>query len=185
MPLTVVIPEMECYDETNNRFIYIKQQKLQLEHSLVSLSKWESKWNISYLFTDHKTREQTLDYIRCMTITQNVDPNVYICLPANIIKEINEYIEKPQTATTITSNRPKNKKGKKEIVTAELIYYWMFSYNISKECEKWHLSRLLRLIEVFSIKNDNSSNNKMSRKEILQQNKAMNEARKKAYNTKG
>ena len=149
--LTITIPAREMFDDKTQRFLSTKEQTLQLEHSLVSLSKWESKWNKPFLSKDEKTTEETLDYIRCMTITQNVDPDIYNGLTSSNIESINKYIDAPMTATTFHND---NQKGRgREIVTSELIYYWMISHNIPMECQKWHLNRLLTLIRVCNVKN--------------------------------
>lgn len=175
------IPGAEYWDEQKQEFVYKKPVVLQLEHSLVSLSKWESKWNKAFLSKGEKTNEETLDYIKCMTITQNVNPDVYARLTIKNFEEINAYIDAPMTATTFGED--KNKKPNKEIITAELIYYWMIALNIPFECQKWHLNRLLTLIRVCDIKN--SPPKKMSKKEIMSRNAALNEARKKQLNTRG
>ena len=179
--LTIVIPEMEFWDEINEEFIYPKGQTLQLEHSLVSLSKWESKWHKPFLYTKEKTEEETLDYIRCMTITQNVDPDVYNRLTNDNIRQINEYIENPMTATTFTDE--KNSKSSKEIITAEIIYYWMVSLNIPQEYQKWHLNRLITLIRVCNVKN--TPPKKRSMRDVMNRNRALNEARRKQLHSKG
>ena len=178
--LKITIPEMEFYDEDNNEFIMFNEQVLQLEHSLVSISKWESKWHIPFLDGKDKTLEQIIDYVRCMTITQNVKPEVYNRLTEDNLKAINDYIENPMTATTFSDI---NQRPSREIITSEIIYYWMVSFNIPFECQKWHLNKLLTLIKVCNIKN--SPPKKMSRQEILSRNRALNEARKKNLNTKG
>lgn len=175
------IPGAEYWDEQKQEFVYKKPVVLQLEHSLVSLSKWESKWNKAFLSKGEKTNEETLDYIKCMTITQNVNPDVYARLTIKNFEEINAYIDAPMTATTFGED--KSKKSNKEIITAELIYYWMIALNIPFECQKWHLNRLLALIRVCDIKN--SPPKKMSKKEIMSRNAALNEARKKQLNTRG
>lgn len=171
---------MEFYDEDNNEFIMFNEQVLQLEHSLVSISKWESKWHIPFLDGKDKTLEQIIDYVRCMTITQNVKPEVYNRLTEDNLKAINDYIENPMTATTFSDD---NQRPSREIITSEIIYYWMVSFNIPFECQKWHLNKLLTLIKVCNIKN--SPPKKMSRQEILSRNRALNEARKKNLNTRG
>ena len=176
--LTLTIPETEFYDEIKNEFKIVKEQKLVLEHSLVSLSKWESKWHKPFLGKDPKTREETTDYIRCMTVN-SVDPMVYQCITANHIEQINKYIENPMTATTIKEQ----KKSGREIITAEIIYYWMIALQIPFECQKWHLNRLLTLINVVNIKN--KPQKKMSKKNIMLQNASLNAARKKALHTRG
>lgn len=178
--LQITIPAMnDLWDERNQQFLSIKETTIQLEHSLLSISKWESKWNKSFINTKDKTEDELIDYIKCMTITKNVDPNIYVCLTAENIQEIVNYINAPMTATTIRDTG----KGNHEIVTSELIYYWMISLNIPVKFEKWHLNRLITLIRVCSIKNQPAK--KMSRGEIMQRNAALNAARKKRWNTKG
>lgn len=179
--LQVTIPANEGYNEATNEFITIKKQELVLEHSLVSISKWESKWNKPFLGKEQKTEEEVLDYIRCMTLTQNVDPNVYKLLPNDIIQQITKYIEAPMTATWF--HEDKNKPSSHETITSELIYYWMIALNIPFECQKWHLNRLLTLIRVCNIKNTPPS--KMSKSELMARNRSLNAARKKANNTHG
>lgn len=179
--LTITIPTTEMWDEKNEKFIDIKECRLQLEHSLVSLSKWESKWCKPFLFTNDKTAEEIMDYVRCMTLTTNVSPEVYYGLTSENIKAINAYIEAPMTATHFGSEQ--NGSGKREIVTSELIYYWMIALNIPFECQKWHLNRLLTLIRICNIKNQPAK--KMSRKEIMSRNAALNAARRKQLGTKG
>lgn len=179
--LQLTIPATEQWDERKQEFIQTKEQTLQLEHSLVSLSKWESKWNKSFLSNHEKTYEETLDYIKCMTITQNVNPDVYSCLTSANIEQVNKYIQAPMTATVFRED--KNGKNNREVVTAELIYYWMIALNIPFECQKWHLNRLLTLIRVCNIKN--TPPKKRSRREIMSRNAALNAARRKQFNTSG
>ena len=179
--LQITIPATEQWDEKNQVFVKTDEQVLRLEHSLVSLHKWESKWHKSFLFTKEKTYEETLDYIKCMTLTQNVNPDVYYCLTNENITQINEYIADPMTATYIYEDE---KKGiNRDKVTAELIYYWMISLGIPFECQKWHLNQLLALIKVCNVKN--SPKKRMSNRDILSRNKALNEARKKSMHTRG
>lgn len=176
IPLT-----QEGWDEEKQEFVEPKVQILQLEHSLVSLSKWESKWNKSFISNHNKTDEEILDYIRCMTITQNVDPEVYTHLTRDNIKAVNDYIAAPMTATYF----PEDKSGKKsrEVVTAELIYYWMIALQIPFECQKWHLNKLLTLIRVCNIKN--APPKKMSKKATASEYARLNAARRAQFNTKG
>jgi len=171
----------EFYDDQRGEFVYTKPIDLRLEHSLVSLSKWESRWKIPFLSAKGLTREQSLSYIECMTMNQNVDPLVYQSLTNSDIQKVNQYIEDPQTATTFHDwkNTPRNR----ETVTSELIYFWMAQYNIPFECQKWHLNRLLTLIRIASIKN--APPKKMSKREILSQNKSLNAARRAAMGSKG
>jgi hypothetical protein len=183
LQITIPAAVLEEFDEDTNEFVYTtiaKEQTLQLEHSLVSLSKWESKWCKPFLSKAEKTSEEILDYIKFMTITQNVKPDVYNRLTTNNIEEINKYIDSPMTATTFTKD---NTKGSREIVTAELIYYWMIALNIPFECQKWHLNRLLTLIRVCNIKN--TPPKKMSKRATASQYAQLNAARRKQMNTKG
>jgi len=178
--LRIIIPENEYFNNTTQEFINIKETELSLEHSLVSISKWESKWHKPFLSKEEKTNEEMIDYIRCMTITQNVNPMVYSFLSNDNIKSINEYINNPMTATTFSEN----KKGtNREIITSEIIYYWMVSYQIPFECQRWHINRLLTLIRVCSIKNQPSK--KMPMNEIMRSNKNLNQIRKSKLNTRG
>lgn len=180
--LQLVIPlGPEIFDDEKQEFVTPDTKTLQLEHSLVSLSKWESKWCKPFFSKDEKTPEETIDYIKCMTITQNVKDEVYSHLTRDNIMQINNYIEAPMTATTFS----KNKKGNssREIITSELIYYWMIELNIPSEYQKWHLNRLLTLIQVCNVKNEPAK--KMSNKEIMSRNRALNAARKKKLNTRG
>ena len=179
--LPITIPGQELWDEVNEEFIYLDEQTLQLEHSLISLSKWESKWHKSFLNTKNKTTEEIIDYIRCMTVTPHVDPKIYACLTNEHIKQINDYIEDPMTATTFSEEN--NSKANKEIITAEIIYYWMVSLNIPPEYQKWHLNRLITLIRVCNIKN--TPPKKRSMRDIMNRNTALNEARRRKFNSKG
>lgn len=179
--LQIIVPAVELWDEEKQLFINIKEHKLQLEHSLVSISKWESKWCKPFLSRNDKTVEEVLDYIKCMTITQNVDSEVYNYLTEDNFAAINEYIDAPMTATTFSEDRLG--KTNREIVTSELIYYWMISLNIPIKFEKWHLNRLLTLIRVCNIKN--APPKKMSAREIMARNAALNAERRKKLNTKG
>lgn len=172
--LQLVIPAAEVYDEQNEEFITIDAHVLELEHSLVSLSKWESKWCKPFLTKEPKTYEETVDYIRCMTLTQNVDPLVYMFLSNEHIEQVNKYIEAPMTATTF-SNQGKGRPSN-EYITNELIYYWMVALTIPFECETWHLNHLLTLVQVCNLKNQPPK--KMSRKAVLNQNAMINKARR-------
>ena len=179
--LEITIPEQELFNESTNEFFTIRSQTLKLEHSLVSISKWESKWKIPFLDKGKKTREQTIDYIRCMTITQNVNPLVYMGITNKNIEDISAYIDDPMTATWF--NEQEKRTGRKEIVTSELIYYWMIALNIPMECQRWHLNRLLTLVRICNIKNQKPK--KMSRNEIYSRNRALNAARRQRINSKG
>ena len=179
--LNITIPKQELYDEEKNEFIMSEEKSICLEHSLVSVSKWESKWKKPFLSKDEKTIEEIIDYIKCMTITQNVDDNIYKCLSKDNIKFINDYIDDKMTATTFYDTR-KN-IGRSETITSELIYFWMISLNIPMECQKWHLNRLFTLIKVCSIKNRPAK--KGNSRETMRKYASMNAARRKKYNTRG
>lgn len=181
--LWITIPASEKYNEATNEFITSKEQRILLEHSLVSLSKWESRWHKPFLAhkSDNKSQEEVIDYIRCMTLTQNVDPAAYYNLTPSNYAKIQAYIDDTMTATTF--NDFQKTKPNNEIITSELIYYWMIAYNVPVEFEKWHLNRLLTLIKVCSIKN--APPKKMSKREIYNRNAALNASRRKAYNSKG
>lgn len=171
----------EGWDEKLEQFVPAKEYPLRLEHSLVSLSKWESRWCKPFLSKAPMTDEETIDYIKCMTLTQNVPEYVYDHLTRSNIKEIEKYISAPMTATTV--REPKNARQSREIVTAEIIYHWMISLEIPFECQKWHLNKLLMLIKVRNIKLNPGK--KMSRTETMKHNAALNAARKKQLNTRG
>lgn len=179
--LQIDIPAGEFFDDKRNEFIYTKPVSLTLEHSLVSLSKWESKWCKPFLVKEKKSTEEILDYIKCMTLTQNVDPNIYLSLTSDNVEKITKYIDHPHSATIIHDDP--NAPRSRETVTSELIYYWMIEFRIPFECQKWHLNRLLTLIRVCNIKNKPPK--KMSQSQIMSRNTALNAARRKALNSKG
>lgn len=170
--LRLTIPSTELFDEKTNRFITIHGRELQLEHSLVSVSKWESKWKKPFLGATKKNREETIDYVRCMTITQNVDPIIFLGLTDENIETVNRYIDDPMTATTFKND----KKVNRQVITSEIIYYWMISLGVPMECQKWHLNRLLALIRVCDEKNKPAKNK--SRKDVMAENRALNQLRK-------
>lgn len=179
--LTITVPGAEFFDERTGEFVQSKTTKLSLEHSLLSVSEWESKWRKPFLGSTDKTLEECVDYVRCMTLDEDVDPLVYKSITRGNFEQINAYIEAPMTATTIR-DMP-GRKNSREIVTNEMIYYWMTALNIPFSCEKWHLNRLLMLIRVSNIKN--SPQKKMSKKDIYNQNRALNAERKKRLGSQG
>lgn len=179
--LKITVPAATLWDESRECFIPVKEQELQLEHSLVSISKWESKHHKPFLSKKGKTKEESIDYVRCMTLTQNVDPNVYIALTAANMNDIDKYINDPMTATQIRK-RMSVSSGNKQI-TSELIYYWMTVLHIPFECQKWHLSRLLTLIEVANI--EGQPQKKMSPEEVMRHNAELNAKRRAALHSKG
>ena len=178
--LIINIPSKELFNEKKQEFIQVKGTNIELEHSLISISKWESKWKKPFVSDVEKTTEETIDYIKCMLIDDR--QSVYInYLTEENIKKINNYITDSMTATTFYDDKTTSKK--KETVTSELIYYWMIANNVPLECEKWHLNRLLTLIRICNIKN--TPPKKMSKREILEKNAALNAARRKKLNSKG
>lgn len=182
--LKVKIPEQEFFNEETQRFMYIKGAELQLEHSLISLAKWESKWHVPFLGKSDKTEEELQDYIRCMTLNKNVDQEVYRYIPPSILKEIFDYIEDPMTATWFsTTDSQSGGVRKRETITAEIIYYWMVTLGIPVQFEKWHLNRLLTLIRVVNAKNTPSK--KMSKKDIYANNHKLNMARRAKHRSRG
>ncbi len=171
--LELTIPRTDLWDERNQRFIHVKEQKLRLEHSLVSLSKWESKWCKVFLSKEQKTYEETIDYIRCMTLTQNVDLLVYQCITNSHIDAVNAYIEAPMTASTV-----KEEKGgpiNRQQITSELIYYWMTAYHIP--------FRLLMLIRICNA--ENKPPKKRSKRDLYRHHAEVNAANRKKFNSKG
>ncbi len=179
--IRIAIPSLERFDEARQMFVCTREQTLQLEHSLVSISKWESRWCRAFLDKKDKTYEETIDYVRCMTITQNVDPLVYHSLTDENIADIERYINAPMTATCFSGDGVCGVSREK--ITAELIYYWMISLNIPFECQKWHLNRLITLIRVCDIKNRPPK--RMSRNSIMRRNSALNAKRRRQLNTRG
>ena len=184
--LQITIPEREFFDSEKQEFVYLKEQKLVLEHSLISISKWESKWKKPFLNKEQKTVEESRDYVRCMTLNKDVDPTVYTTLSNDVFAKINAYIEDGMTATWFNEQNAKNMLGRNSgtAITSEIIYNWMVSFQIPFEpCEKWHLNRLLTLIKVCELKN--APKKKMKRKDIYARNAALNAARKKQFGTNG
>lgn len=171
----------EGWDEVREVFVDPKVQVLQLEHSLLSLSKWESKWCVPFLDKKSLTPEEMIDYIKCMTLTKNVNPEVYDHITGAHVDKIMEYIYAPMTATTFAKDQPG--KSSHRVVTAELIYYWMLSLNIPSEYQKWHLNRLLTLIRVCNV--ENNPKKKMSQREIMRQNSQLNAKRRAALGSRG
>ncbi len=179
--LQITIPAIEMWDERIEKFISLEEQTLELEHSLVSVSKWESTWRKAFLGREKKTDEETLDYIKCMTLTPNVDPDIYNYLSEENYRQINDYIQDPMTATTFVDD--KSQRTSRKVITTEVIYSWMFSLQIPKECETWHLNRLMTQIRTCSVMNQTPK--KMSKKDVMAQNAALNAARRQKLNSKG
>lgn len=182
--LDIIIPSSEYYDEEKNEFFNSKEVELHMEHSLISISKWESKWHRAFMTNRKRTAEETLDYFRCMTINK-VDPSVFNNLTKDNVEEIIDYINAPMTATYISqSGQPAGSSVRGDVKTSELIYYYMISLGIPFECEKWHINRLLALIHVCEVKNSGGKSG-MSKADISRRYRSLNAARRKRYNTSG
>lgn len=178
--LTITVEMEQLFDEETQEFTSV-DFILELEHSLVALSKWESKWEKPFLGPKTKSEEEVISYIECMTLTPNTPPEVYVKLSESNLQKINDYLDAKMTATWFSelTTTPRSR----EIITAELIYYWMITYQIPFETQYWHLNRLFTLIRVMSMKN--AKPKKMSRSEMAARNRALNEQRRAQYETSG
>lgn len=179
--LELIVPATESYDPISETFFTTKEQTLKLEHSLLSISKWESKWEKPFFdkYTP-KTVEESRDYVRCMTITQNVDPNVYYALTDDMYRKIMDYMDKPMTATWFSKD---NKPPSRKIITAEVVYYYMAALQIPFSCEKWHFNKLMTLIRVCN--EENKPQKKMSQRAIMSKNHTLNMARRAKLGSTG
>lgn len=179
--LTIMVELQEGFDQNTQEFVAAKEYELHLEHSLVSLSKWESQWEKPFLGLDKKSTDETLSYVRCMALNEDVPPEVWTKLSVSNVKEINVYIDSKQTATTF--NDVSERKGGREIITAEIVYYWMIALTIPFECQHWHLNRLLTLVRVCNLKNAPAKT--MGRREAVDMQRRLNAERKARLNTTG
>ena len=179
--LQIYLDDVHCFDEATETFIDVKGQLIKLEHSLVSVSKWESKWKKPFLSREGHTREETIDYIRFMTITQNVNPLLFRYISDENIRKINDYMDDPMSATTF--RKQEGKGGSAKVTTSEEIYYYMTACQIPWDAEKWHLNRLMTLIHICEEKN--KPKKKMRKGEIARQRRNLNASRRKKMNSRG
>lgn len=180
--LTLKIAEDEFFDEETDTFVTIPETTIELEHSLLSVSKWESKFNRPFMSNEKKSREEILSYIHMMVLNENVPENIVKALSNEDISRVSDYIDSPQSATTF-NNLNENQRPSREIITSEIIYYWMISFKIPFECQTWHLNRLLTLIRVCSVKN--SKQKKMPRHSVAKRNRELNRQRRARLKTSG
>ena len=180
--LTLNVEAKEFFDEGTRQFIDVPAMKLELEHSLVSLSKWEEIWELPFLDSSNKTNEQIRSYVKCMLLTENIHDEVLLALTSEQYDKINEYISAKRTATKFSNQAPQRHSG--EFVTAELIYYWLVALQIPfQPVESWHLNKLLTLVKVVNLKN--TPQKKMSRAEAASRQRQLNAARRAKYGTRG
>ena len=179
--LELIVPMSEGFNEETQEFVTVDAFKLEMEHSLVSLSKWESEFQKPFLHTKDKTAEEIYRYVKLMTLTPDVPDEVFLALTERNVREIDAYLDSKQTATWFTEDP--NQKPSQEIITSEVIYYWMFSSGIDKSCEEWNLNRLFTLIKVFSEKN--KPQKKMSKAKLAQQHRDLNAQRRAQLGTTG
>jgi len=184
MPITITIPGVDLFDEEKKRFLTTEARTIELEHSLVSLSKWEQKWKVPFLGNKNLTPEHIIDYVRCMCLTPDVPPEVFSALSyaPETAKQVNDYIADTMTATWFNEHGPK--KSSSEAVTSEVIYYWLVALTIPFETQHWHLNRLLTLIKVANIKND-PKKKLMPVAEVQRQQRDLNAERRAKYGSKG
>jgi len=179
--LTIVVLGVEMFDDESQEFITKDDVTLELEHSLVSLSKWESRHEKPFLGKTEKTSDEVLDYIKCMVLTPNVPDQVFSKFSEENYTQINDYIEAKMTATWF--NEVPGAPKSRDVITAELVYYWMVVFQIPFECETWHLNRLFTLIRICNVKQ--SKPKKMSRSEIAARNRELNAQRRAQLGTSG
>lgn len=182
--LTIIVPATTSFDEANNEFIESDEFVLELEHSLVSLSKWEAIFEKPFLNSENKTDKETLAYIEAMTLTPNVPDIVFKSLTNDNVEKINAYLGSKQSATWFAEKKNVGPE-KREIITAEVIYYWLIALTIPMECETWNLNRLFTLIKVCNEKNAPPEKNKRVTKSDLARRKAMNEQRRAQMKSSG
>lgn len=185
--LELTIPSSEWFDERTNEFIYVPATTLRLEHSLISISKWEGRWKKSFFREVQKPFQEYMDYVKCMSLDKNVNSLVYGSLNASLRKQIDDYMDDNPTATKfMTDSRPIGRSPNyRRAVTSELIYCWMFQNNIPMECEKWHINRLMTLIRVCQVENPEYKGKKMPKADVARSYAALNAQRRAQMHSKG
>ena len=180
MPCKIYIPAQDLWDESRGEFISIKEHKLTLEHSLVSLTKYESNWHTPFLSPEEKTQEQVMDYIRCMVMGDDYDDNFIYALTPQDLKKIETYIATDQTASTIPEEKNNTEPKSNELMTSELIYYYLGQIQcLTPTIENWHLSRTLTLIRIASWKQ--KPEKELNKKEALAQCEDIREANMRKF----
>jgi hypothetical protein len=179
--LKLTVLGSEYFDEWTSEFVTYEDVELELEHSLVAVSKWESKFCKPFLAPDAKSQPELIGYFEAMVITPNFDPSVLARLTQTNIDAVQAYIDSPYSATTFGDHPEKT--SRREIITSELIYYWMVAYSVPFECQHWHLNRLMALLRICNIKSEKPK--KMSRHEIASRNRELNAQRRAALNSPG
>lgn len=176
------IEAFELYDQRTGEFISdVESQTITIKHSLLSLSKWEAKWKVNFIGNNSLTKEMIVDYIKCMTMTKNVDDRLYMFITDKNMQDVMEYIKDPMSATKIKETPGSG--GSNQLITSELIYAWMAMSQIPFECEKWHLNRLLTLIRAYGV--ESNPKKKMKTGDVLRSNHAVNAARRAKHHSRG
>jgi hypothetical protein len=170
------------WDEETETFVEHIVSSIDFEHSLASMSKWESKWEQAFLGRTEKTAEQVYDYLSMMCLTPGVTREQILGLSQENFTQINEYIESQQTATKF-AEQP-NRRGSGEQITSDLVYYWMVAFRIPWEAQYWHLNKLLALVRICNAKQSGKTQ-KVPRHDTAQRNRDLNAERRKKYGTSG
>lgn len=183
--LKLTIHGTEQFDEASNEFFTPADVNLELEHSLISLSKWEAIWEKPFLSAEEKTTDETFSYIECMCLTPDVPPETFRRLRGDHLETINKYIEAKMSATWFT-DAPAPKGRSREVITAEIMYHWIVAFTLPLDVENWHLNRFFTLVKVCNEKNaPPDKKKKMSPQQIMERNRALNEKRLQELKTKG
>lgn len=182
--LNLIVPSRQLFDENTQTFLYTNETVLNLEHSLISISKWESIWKKPFFETTEMTRDESISYIKCMSLNKHAPDEVFMSVTDDEIDNVVKYMNDSMTATWFADNKDST-SGKKQIVTSELVYYWMIMFNIPVEFEKWHINRLMTLIRIFIAKNQKKDKKRVSKKDFYSQRDALNKKRRAAHNSKG